>query len=334
MTENQKKSGVGQLEELLTQAHDRAWLAKATSNPGLVSMWLGKVRTVLTSIYGADSAFLAKLPQLRLPASPQESVVALEASVSVLGGMLATLLSHRSAAGRVGEPKVFIGHGGSPVWLLVKDFLTTRLRLQCEEFNSAVVAGVPTSERLFQMLDEANFAFLIMTPEDQHLNATRHARENVVHEVGLFQGRLGARRAIVLLEHGCEEFSNVHGLGQIRFPEGHVSAAFEEMRRVLEREGIIPFGETAKTVERPFAISSDARNLLAAAVAGDGTITDYTVLAGRFIQANGTSYGGNPRETAKWVAGLEQLVEERLVDANGNGIHHVTDLGYRTADTF
>ena len=62
---------------------------------------------------------------------------------------------------------------------------------------------------------------------------------NAVHEAGLFQGRLGFMRAIVLLEEGCEQFSNIEGLGQIRFPCGNISAAFEEIRRVLEREGLI-----------------------------------------------------------------------------------------------
>ena len=63
---------------------------------------------------------------------------------------------------------------------------------------------------------------------------------NVVHEAGLFQGRLGFERAIVLLEEGCEEFSNIHSLGQLRFPKGKISATFEDVRAVLEREEIIP----------------------------------------------------------------------------------------------
>lgn len=93
--------------------------------------------------------------------------------------------------------------------------------------------------RLQQMLDASCFAFLVMTAEDQHTDDTLHARENVIHEVGLFQGKLGFSKAIVLLEEGCEEFSNIAGLGQIRFPPGDISAKFEEIRRVLEREGII-----------------------------------------------------------------------------------------------
>ncbi|MGI9120201.1 MAG: TIR domain-containing protein [Acidimicrobiales bacterium] len=59
----------------------------------------------------------------------------------------------------------------------------------------------------------------------------------MVHEIGLFQGRLGFTKAIVLLERGCEEFSNIHGIGQIRFQAGNISDAFEEVRRVCEREG-------------------------------------------------------------------------------------------------
>ncbi len=46
-------------------------------------------------------------------------------------------------------------------------------------------------------------------------------------------------RAIILLEEGCEEFSNIHGLGQIRFPKGNIKAVFEDVRQLLEREKII-----------------------------------------------------------------------------------------------
>lgn len=78
-----------------------------------------------------------------------------------------------------------------------------------------------------------------MTGEDELADGTIQARMNVVHEAGLFQGRLGFSRAIVLLEAGCGELSNLHGLGQIRFPKGDIKAAFEDIRLVLEREKII-----------------------------------------------------------------------------------------------
>lgn len=135
--------------------------------------------------------------------------------------------------------KIFIGHGRSPIWRELKDFIESRLSLKWEEFNSQPVPGLTTMERLQEMLNNSSFAFLILTAEDEHNDKTLHARENVIHEVGLFQGRLGFRKAIIVLEEGCAEFSNIIGLSQIRFPKGNIGAKFEEIRRVLEREGLI-----------------------------------------------------------------------------------------------
>lgn len=145
--------------------------------------------------------------------------------------------AHRGAAG-VGR-RIFIGHGRSPAWRVLKDFIQERLKLEWDEFNREATAGLSTKERLQAMLDQATFAFLIMTAEDERADGTKVARANVVHEVGLFQGRLGFARAIVLLEEGCEEFSNIVGITQIRFPKGQVEAVFEEVRRVLERENVL-----------------------------------------------------------------------------------------------
>jgi predicted nucleotide-binding protein len=139
---------------------------------------------------------------------------------------------------RIGT-NVFIGHGRSHVWRDLKDFVQDRLQLPWDEFNRVPVAGVTNIARLSEMLDSAAIAFLVMTAEDETVDGKMQARMNVVHEAGLFQGRLGFMRAIVLLEEGCEQFSNIDGLGQIRFPSGNISGAFEDIRRVLEREGLI-----------------------------------------------------------------------------------------------
>jgi len=139
---------------------------------------------------------------------------------------------------RIGA-RIFIGHGQSPVWKDLKDFIQDRLHLPWDEFNRIPVAGLPNTVRLLGMLDEAAIAFLIMNGEDEQADGRIHARMNVVHEAGLFQGRLGFEKAIVLLEDGCEEFSNINGLGQIRFPKGNISAAFEDIRCVLERENLV-----------------------------------------------------------------------------------------------
>lgn len=144
----------------------------------------------------------------------------------------------KSANARIGT-NVFIGHGRSTMWRELKDFIGDRLKLPWDEFNRVPVAGVTNIARLSEMLDAAAIAFLVMTAEDEMADGGIQARTNVVHEAGLFQGRLDFTKAIVLLEEGCSEFSNIQGLGQIRFPKGNISACFEEVRRVLEREELI-----------------------------------------------------------------------------------------------
>jgi predicted nucleotide-binding protein len=79
------------------------------------------------------------------------------------------------------------------------------------------------------MLARCGFAFLVLAAEELHADGSFHARENVIHEAGLFQGKFGWRKAIILLEEDCEEFS----------PKGNIAACFEQIRRVLEREGLL-----------------------------------------------------------------------------------------------
>ena len=144
----------------------------------------------------------------------------------------------RSIAGT----KIFIGHGRSHIWRALKDFIEDQLGLQVDEFNRVQNSGVSNTERLTEMMDSSGIAFLVMTGEDEQPTGELRPRENVVHEAGLFQGRLGFKRAIVLLESGCEKFSNNVGLTHINFPQGNIRAAFQDVRETLEREGFVDKG--------------------------------------------------------------------------------------------
>ena len=134
---------------------------------------------------------------------------------------------------------IFIGHGQSKDWIELDQFLSKKLKLSCIEFNSSSAAGLPTQTRLEQMLDQATFAFLVMTAEDPQPDGTLQARQNVIHEAGLFQGRLGFDKAILLVEAGCKGFSNIHGLTYISFRAGEIEGSFHRVREVLEDRGII-----------------------------------------------------------------------------------------------
>ena len=86
------------------------------------------------------------------------------------------------------------------------------------------------------MLSKTSFAVLVLTGEDETSDGGSRARQNVIHEAGLFQGRLGFNRAIILLEEGTEEFSNIQGIEQIRFGKANIKETFGEILATLRRE--------------------------------------------------------------------------------------------------
>jgi len=134
------------------------------------------------------------------------------------------------------ETRVFIGHGQDPQWRDLKDHLHEKHGYDVEAYEIGSRAGHTIRDMLEEMLDESSFALLVMTGEDETKDGKLLARQNVVHEAGLFQGKLGFSRAIILLEDGTEEFSNIHGLQQIRFSKGNIKESFGDVLAVLKRE--------------------------------------------------------------------------------------------------
>jgi Predicted nucleotide-binding protein containing TIR-like domain len=132
--------------------------------------------------------------------------------------------------------KVFIGHGGDPQWKDLKDHLHEKHGYLVEAYEIGSRAGHAIRDILEEMLEASSFALLVMTGEDETKDGKLLARQNVVHEAGLFQGHLGFGRAVILLEDGTEEFSNIAGLQQIRFSKGNIKETFGDVLAVLKRE--------------------------------------------------------------------------------------------------
>jgi len=132
------------------------------------------------------------------------------------------------------KPVLFIGHGPSDVWKELRDHLRDKHGFEIMAYEIGARAGHAIRDILEGMVEESSLAFLVMTGDDTTLEGELHPRLNVVHEAGFFQGRLGFNRAIVLLQNGVTEFSNIHGIEQIRF--NNIKEIFGDVLATIRRE--------------------------------------------------------------------------------------------------
>jgi len=133
------------------------------------------------------------------------------------------------------KPKIFIGHGRNSQWEKLKSHLQDKHAVDVIAYETGNRAGHTIRDILENMSSEASMALLVLTGEDKTVEGLR-ARQNVVHECGLFQGKLGFDRAILLVENGVELASNFDGIQQLRFKKSRISETFGDVIATLRRE--------------------------------------------------------------------------------------------------
>lgn len=129
--------------------------------------------------------------------------------------------------------RVFVSHGRSTDWREVQAFIEKDVGLATLELAQEPNRGRTVMQKLEEESDRCSFAVVVMTGDDLVAEGPPRARENVMHEIGFFQGRYGLSRVCLLHEEGVSIPSNIHGLVYVPYPKGLVSAAFATLMREL-----------------------------------------------------------------------------------------------------
>lgn len=130
--------------------------------------------------------------------------------------------------------RVFISHGRSPDWREVQAYIEKDIGLPTLELAQEVNQGRTILAKLWEESGRCDSAVIVMTGEDLDDEGQARARENVIHEIGFFQGKYGLDRICLLHEEGVSTPSNIAGLVYAPFPKGRVSASFGLLIRELK----------------------------------------------------------------------------------------------------
>ncbi len=134
------------------------------------------------------------------------------------------------------KPVVYIGHGKSTQWKQLKDHFSKGKQFRVEEYETGARAGHAIRDILDEKTAKSSIALLVLTNEDEQNGEVTHARPNLIHETGLFQGKLGYNRVIVLVEEGAGELTDLYGIQQIKFPKNNIRKSFGDIQATIERE--------------------------------------------------------------------------------------------------
>ncbi|MER7009712.1 PfkB family carbohydrate kinase [Dactylosporangium sp. NPDC000555] len=137
---------------------------------------------------------------------------------------------------------VFLSHDGTPPSLDLREFLEIDCRLTVFELDRSD-SQIPVADAMRMILTKCSFAVCVLTVGAATADGQGRADQDVVHQAGIFHGRYGFGRVAMLVEDGCEMFSNAAGLIRLPFPRGRVDATFLEIERMLVREGLIERNE-------------------------------------------------------------------------------------------
>jgi predicted nucleotide-binding protein len=136
--------------------------------------------------------------------------------------------------------KVFIGHGKNElVRSKVKDFIRDRCHLDPLVLHELPNVGTTVIEKLEKYGRTADYAVLILTADDITKDGEVRARQNVIQELGWFQGVLGRQRTAILLQEGVQIGSNISGVIYFQFQENNVEMVFESLRKEFEAANLL-----------------------------------------------------------------------------------------------
>jgi predicted nucleotide-binding protein len=128
---------------------------------------------------------------------------------------------------------VFITHGRSNDWRAVQPFLEKDVGLPTIELAQEANLGRTIIEKLIDNAIKCDSAVIVMTGDDQFAGNANRVRENVMHEIGFFQGRYGRNRVILMHEEEVNIPTNLSGVAYIPFPKGQIEAGFHVLQREL-----------------------------------------------------------------------------------------------------
>jgi patatin-related protein len=148
--------------------------------------------------------------------------------------LLFTPIAATRALRRKPKTRIFLGHDDdtlAAVWRPLGAWLDGQPNLTVESCDLRATGRAAQRVRA-AALSRCRFALFVVTGNDPEVHHLFH------WNVGLFQGRLGMEKTIVVREEGCRAFNEANAGQVLAFAAPNVAGVNDDIRRALDRQGI------------------------------------------------------------------------------------------------
>jgi predicted nucleotide-binding protein len=141
--------------------------------------------------------------------------------------------NHRIGVAAKQPTRIFVSHGRPLDWLKVQAYIEKDIHIPTLELAQEANKGRTLLQKLDEESDRCSYAVIVMTGDDDFGDGTVRARENVMHEIGFFQGKYGLGRVCLLYQQGTSIPTNIQGLAYIPYAKDGIEATFGLLLREL-----------------------------------------------------------------------------------------------------
>jgi predicted nucleotide-binding protein len=130
----------------------------------------------------------------------------------------------------------------------VRELIERHLALQVVVYTDSALIGKGPFENLEAMVSQCGYAVIVLTKDDQVIGRTtvsvqedsprgrKRGRQNVIHEIGYCQGRMGVERVLILFEDGVEIPSNIAYLHGQPIKSGNIEDVYRFLAKHLKKK--------------------------------------------------------------------------------------------------
>ena len=124
--------------------------------------------------------------------------------------------------------EIFLSHDKHPLWQEVADFLELKMQHQVAALQDMPDDGRTNLALLDDITDECSFAVVIALANDSR------SRENLIHEIGFYQGKFGCENVLVLRQEGAADFPSISGIVSQEFKGNDIKTTFDRIKKEIE----------------------------------------------------------------------------------------------------